>query len=136
MKRISLLVFLAIFALPMFAKHVDVETARTVARTFWSQNMGKSTRATFSDITSQTEFTNFYIFNTDGGFVIVSSEDIAYPVLGYSDKGNFNPERIGLNTLDWLRGYQHHIQYGIDNGIAATEEISEMWYKLRNFGTL
>ena len=132
MKKLFLWALLAIFTLPMFAKHVDVENARTVARSFWEQNLGKQTRATFSDITSQTEFTNFYIFNTSGGFVIVSADDIAYPVLGYSDEGSFNTDNIGPNTLNWLRGYQLQIQFGIDNDIAATEEISNQWYKLQN----
>ena len=118
--------------LPMFAKHVDVETAQQVARNFWELNVAKSDGVAFIDVTSQTEFSNFYIFNTNGGFVIVSSDDIAYPVLGYSDEGSFNTSNIGINTLDWLRGYQRHIQYGIDNNIKATDEISEMWYKLQN----
>lgn len=132
MKKLFLWALLAIFTLPMFAKHVDVENARTVARSFWEQNLGKQTRATFSDVTSQTEFTNFYIFNTGDGFVIVSADDIAYPVLGYSDEGSFNTDNIGPNTLNWLRGYQRQIQFGIDNNIAATEEISNQWYKLQN----
>ena len=132
MKKLFLWALLAIFTLPMFAKHVDVENARTVARSFWEQNLGKQTRATFSDVTSQTEFTNFYIFNTGDGFVIVSADDIAYPVLGYSDEGSFNTDNIGTNTLNWLRGYQRQIQFGIDNDIAATEEISNQWYKLQN----
>ncbi|MBO7481616.1 MAG: C10 family peptidase, partial [Bacteroidales bacterium] len=132
MKRLFLLALLVLFTLPIFAKHVDVETAQTVARSFWEQNIDKSTPATFSDVTSQTEFTNFYIFNTDGGFVIVSSYDIAYPVLGYSNEGSFNTSNIGINTLEWLRGYQRQIQFGIDNDIKATEEISNQWYNLQN----
>ena len=83
MKKLFLWALLAVFTLPIFAKHVDVETAKTVARTFWEQNLGKQTRATFSDVASQTEFTKFYILNTGDGFVIVSADDIAVPILGY-----------------------------------------------------
>ena len=50
---------LVLLTLPIFAKHVDVENAKVVASTFCSQNVGKLTRAPFSDVTSQTEFTNF-----------------------------------------------------------------------------
>ena len=132
MKRLFLLALLVLFTLPIFAKHVSVETAQQVARNFWEQNVVKSTDVIFSDVTSQTEFTNFYIFNTDGGFVIVSADDIAYPVLGYSDEGSFNTSNIAINTLEWLRGYQRQIQFGIDNNIKATEEISDLWYKLQN----
>jgi len=130
MKRLSLLALLVIFTLPIFAKHVDVETARIVAGTFWEQNVGKSTHATFSDVTSQTEFTNFYIFNTDGGFVIVSADDIATPILGYSENGTFSTENIPVNILEWLQGYENEIRQGISNGVSASSEIAADWEKL------
>ncbi|MBQ6277269.1 MAG: C10 family peptidase [Bacteroidales bacterium] len=125
-------IVLLIFALPALAKHVDVETAKAVARTFWSQNLGKQTRATFSDVTSQTEFTNFYIINADGGFVIVSANDIAHPILGYSDSGNFDPQNIPVNMHGWLLGYEDEIDWGISNGATASTEIEAEWEKLSN----
>ncbi|MBR6067622.1 MAG: C10 family peptidase [Bacteroidales bacterium] len=130
MRRLSLLALLVLFTLPIFAKHVDVENAKVVASTFWSQNVGKLTRAPFSDVTSQTEFTNFYIFNTSDGFVIVSADDIAYPILGYSDAGNFDPQNIPVNMYEWLQGYEDEIQFGIENGISASAEIAADWEKL------
>ena len=130
MKRLALLALLVLFTLPIFAKHVDVEVARTVARTFWEQNLGKQTRATFSDVTSQTEFTKFYIFNNSDGFVIVSADDIAVPILGYSDAGNFDPQNIPINMYEWLQGYEHDISLGISNGVSASTEIATDWRKL------
>ncbi|MBO7571901.1 MAG: C10 family peptidase [Bacteroidales bacterium] len=132
MKRLSLLALLVLFTLPIFAKHVDVETAQTVARSFMTQNLGVSTRAALSDVTSQTEFTNFYIFNTDGGFVIVSADDIATPILGYSDAGTFDPNNIPVNMYEWLQGYEHDISLGKSNGVSASNEIAVDWNKLRN----
>ena len=125
-----MLALLALFTLPIFAEHVDVEVARTVARSFWEQNLGKQTRATFSDVTSQTEFTKFYIFNTSDGFVIVSADDIAVPVLGYSDSGNFDPQNIPVNMYEWLLGYEHDISLAISNGVSASENIATDWRKL------
>ena len=119
-----------IFALPAFAKQVDVETAKNVARTFWTQNLGKQTRSPFSDVTSQTEFTKFYILNTGDGFVIVAADDIASPILGYSDAGNFDPQNIPVNTRGWLLGYENEIGWGISNGVSASEEIAAEWEKL------
>ncbi|MBO7133457.1 MAG: C10 family peptidase [Bacteroidales bacterium] len=130
MRRLFLLALLVLFTLPIFAKHVDVETAQTVARSFMSQNLGVSTRATFSDVTSQTEFTNFYIFNTDGGFIIVAADDIATPILGYSDAGIFNPNNIPVNMHEWLLGYDRDISLGISNGVSASPEIAADWRKL------
>ena len=132
MRKILLLALLVIFTLPIFAKHVDVETAKVVASTFWSQNVGKTTRSPFSDVTSQTEFTNFYILNTSDGFVIVSADDIATPILGYSENGAFSPENIPVNMYEWLQGYENEIQFGIENGVSASAEIAADWEKLSN----
>ena len=130
MRRLSLLALLVLFTLPIFAKHVDVDNAKVVASTFWTQNVGKLTRAPFSDVTSQTEFTNFYIFNTSDGFVIVSADDIATPILGYSENGAFSPENIPVNMYEWLQGYENEIQMGIENGVSASAEIAADWEKL------
>ena len=58
---------------------------------------------------------DYYVFNRDGGqgYVIVSGDDVASPILGYSDKGSFDfyqaPEYLQflLNqyqyTLEWMR---------------------------------
>ena len=130
MKKLFLWALLAVFTLPIFAKHVDVETAKTVARTFWEQNLGKQTRATFSDVASQTEFTKFYILNTGDGFVIVSADDIAVPILGYSDAGNFDPQNIPVNMYEWLQGYENDINRAISDGVSISAETAANWTKL------
>ena len=130
MKKLFLWALLAVFTLPIFAKHVDVETAKTVARTFWEQNLGKQTRATFSDVASQTEFTKFYILNTGDGFVIVSADDIAVPILGYSDAGNFDPQNIPVNMYEWLQGYENDINRAISDGVSTSAETAANWTKL------
>ena len=52
----------------------------------------------------------FYIFNADGGgFVIVSGDDRTVAILGYSDKGNINIEKLPDNVRYWLNGYAEQI---------------------------
>lgn len=118
------------------AKHVDLETAKSVAVTFWENNVQKSnihkSGYEFYDIAAQTEFTNLYIFNTNGGFVIVSSDDAAKPILGYSQQGSFDPNNIPVNAREWLNNYNREIQYAIDNNIESGEETREAWNNLRN----
>ena len=116
------------------AKHVDVETAKNVARTFWNKNAhgAKGNAGKLIDVTSQTNFSNFYIFNTAEGFIIVSNDDVVMPILGYSTEGQFNGENIPVNTLGWLKGYEAEIQYAIEKGLVATEKISAEWEQLAN----
>lgn len=48
----------------------------------------------------------FHIFNSaDNRFVIVSADDRLNPILGYSDAGNFDPDRIPENMKWWLNEY-------------------------------
>ena len=136
MKKHLFLIVLIVLSLSAFAKHVNVETARSVAKTFWTMNVQKGnmmkSSVEFADITSQTEFTNFYIFNTAGGFVIVSADDIATPILGYSDENEFDPTNIPVNAREWLQGYESDIYQGIANGLVASAEIAADWANLQS----
>ena len=118
MRKITLLSILLALTMVLFAKHVPMETAKSVAKTFWEQNVLKGdiykAGNVFNDISGQTEFTNLYIFNTNGGFVIVSADDAAKPILGYSQQGSFDPNNIPVNARSWLKGYNREIQYAID----------------------
>ena len=136
MRKITLLSILLALTMVLFAKHVPMETAKSVAKTFWEQNVQKGNifkaGNVFNDISDQTEFTNLYIFNTNGGFVIVSADDAAKPILGYSQQGSFDPNNIPVNARSWLKGYNREIQYAIDNNIETGEETRNAWDNLRN----
>ena len=60
----------------------------------------------------------YYVFNAnDGkGFVIASGDDVAVPILGYSDTGTFNEDEIPDNMRAWLHGYELEIQWAIEHG--------------------
>ena len=49
----------------------------------------------------------YYVFNIgdNGGFVIVSGDDAAYPVLGYSRNGHFDADNLPDNMKMWLDAY-------------------------------
>jgi len=54
----------------------------------------------------------FYIFNrgSDSGFVIVSGDDRANTILGYSDTGNFSTDNMPENLKFWLNNYKTDLQ--------------------------
>ena len=71
-----------------------------------------------------------YVFgnNTEKGFMVVSADDVAMPLLGYSDNNYFDPENIPTNLKAWLDGYARQIAYAANNAtfagtptVAATE---------------
>ena len=53
----------------------------------------------------------FYVVNVNGneGFVIVSGDDRARPILAYSLHGGFTPDALPANSQSWLQGYQEEI---------------------------
>lgn len=56
---------------------------------------------------------DYYIFNNgkDNGFIIVSGDDKAAPVLGYCDKGSFDANDIPDGMRYWLECYAEQMQY-------------------------
>jgi hypothetical protein len=53
----------------------------------------------------------YYIFNAvDGGFVIVSGDDRATDILGYSYQGHLDAAAMPANLRWWLQGYAREIE--------------------------
>ena len=54
-----------------------------------------------------------YVFNnaTDGGYVIVSNDDRAVPILGFSTSGKIDPDAMPDNMRNWLQGYADEIAW-------------------------
>ena len=53
----------------------------------------------------------YYIFNAEGngGYVIISGDDLTEPVLGYSEEGNIIPDRMPENMKAWLEIGRAHV---------------------------
>ena len=64
----------------------------------------------------------YHIFNVadEGGFVIVSGDDRAVPVLGYADAGYLDPEHMPEGLQDLLEGYAEEIETMGNNGVNGT----------------
>ncbi len=66
---------------------------------------------------SQSPF--YYVFNrgNDAGFIIVSGDDSAEDVLGYAEKGSFDPDNIPDNMQAFLKGYEEQIDMARSKGL-------------------
>ena len=93
------------------AKPVNSITARLVANT-WMSAMGMKNTASLVDVTSQSPFTEFYIFASDaGGFILVSADDCVMPVLGYSVGNHFQVKEMPIHVRSFLEGYEREIRF-------------------------
>ena len=112
MKRNFLSILALFVALLAWASPVDQQTAEQTARQFFNKRSGKKA-APLKAVSMKERLLKsasvgdapYYIFNIgDGdGFVIVSGDDAAIPVLGYSDKGTFDWENMPDNLREWMR---------------------------------
>lgn len=59
-----------------------------------------------------------YVFNNPeaGGYYVLSADDIAYPVLGYSDHGTFTKADMTPEMEWWLGEYVRQIEYAATHG--------------------
>ena len=78
----------------------------------------------------------FYVFNHSHGFVIVSADDCAIPILGYSDEGQFNPDNLPVQMEEYLQFFVEQIQYAVNESIVSDKKTLEQWKLVRTMGCI
>ncbi len=75
----------------------------------------------------------YYVFNvnTNDGFVMITADDAAVPVLGYALRGHYDPNIKADNFRKWVENYKEQMRFIIENNVQATAEISLRWENLR-----
>lgn len=141
MKRLNLVFITLLLSFFAFAERVNEAEAWQIATNFMNapvvNTAGKRVARIprrFIKMNQQiVPSQNFYVFNsTDGnGFLIVSADDVARPILGYSDSGTIDVSNMPENMRWWLSQYNVQIKWAQDNNISASEEITEEWNKYR-----
>lgn len=100
----------------LHAETIGQKEAKTMAQKFFNESRGFVTPPVAyvyngKDLTTQRLFTPFYVFNSPaGGFVVVSAENKAFPILGYSLKQNFDRERMTPMVRDILSDFARDIE--------------------------
>ena len=132
MKKVNILLGLLLLFCFTYGNQIDETTAKKVGQAFLSNRINSETlkstanlqvvyKANFkmsNTMASIQSVTFFYIFNaSSNGFIIVAGDDNVTPILGYSDKGAFDPSNLPQNVAKWLEGYKNQIRYVIDNKI-------------------
>ena len=139
MKKTLSLLLLVLFSIGIVtAEPVGVEKARTVALNFLKMADPANTQLTqqsLVDITSTTPFHEFYVFSVqEKGFILVSGDDRALPILGYSLSNPFVSKDMPMQVLEWLLGYDEQIVRLKENDILPTEEVTDEWNILEQQG--
>ena len=111
MKRTIIFSLLLALSLVAMARPVSPDAARRVAQA-WMKGQGMMNSAALQDVTSQTPFTEFYVFAApEGGFILVSADDCVQPVLGYSVENRFMAKNMPENVRGFLENYEREIRW-------------------------
>ncbi|HNW97927.1 MAG TPA: C10 family peptidase [Bacteroidales bacterium] len=134
MKKIVTFFMLMIFGMTLLAKPVSKEEAQNVAVSFHKHYVPGKADYTISDVVeySYNGISTFYVFNFKaGGYVMVSADDAAIPILAHSDSGTFDKNAISPSETAWLEDYSKQIESIVSNNIDNTETLKE-WKKIQN----
>ena len=135
MRKTNLLLMLYVLAVSSvqtaFSKPVDVQTAQKTALTYYtfnSQNSNPSVLRLAYTRMEADKTVDFYIFDIlPKGFVIVSGDDNADPVIAFSDETFFEANVPNSGIKDWLDDVANNMSYLITNHVQADAEITSKW---------
>lgn len=147
MKKLTILFILLLFlATPTLPKSISPKTATAVAENFTAALQLNNNITQLSLVETITTFVEdpfyygqaiekpiLYVFNlSDQGFVLVSGDDVAYAILGYSELSQWQENNQPYAFRKWVEGYKNQITYAIVNGFEATAEARQSWELLKN----
>lgn len=140
MKKIFFGLAALMLSMTVLAERVSQEDAALVANNF--MNVGNTVsgvqKAPAKKMVLKKAATasenQYYVYeNANGeGWVMVAANDIAHPILAYSETGHFRTDNQPANLKVWLRGYDSQILKAENAGLVANDEVKNEWSALRS----
>ena len=124
LKIIVLFTFISV----LICRPVDIESASNVSKNFFESRTGNVYNTSNIQTIVEDGETLLYIFILDPiGFIIVSGNDAAMPILGYSFENEFKEDGLPIQ-LDWMFDqYKNEIMGLYANNSIASDEIRQKW---------
>ena len=136
MKKISFILVLVfcLTASNIYGKQISIDEAQSLALNHMRRNHDPRIHGT-EPVTQQLELVleaksnsldvDYYVFNKGkcDGYIIVSGDDKAAPVLGFSDEGTFDINNIPDGLQYWLEVYSQEMHYLRSNPNAQAASI-------------
>ena len=126
--RKSITLFLILAAISAGGREITPSEASSVASEFFGAVNGVGRKSPVSRVLtdggSMSVSQPYYVFNADDnrGFVIVSGDDRAQKILGYSDKGSFDFDNVPPQLAGMLAGYSERLK-----SVSAGAEPHPSW---------
>lgn len=126
--RKSITLFLILAAISAGGREITPSEASSVASEFFGAVNGVGRKSPVSRVLTDggpmSVSQPYYVFNADDnrGFVIVSGDDRAQKILGYSDKGSFDFDNMPPQLAGMLAGYSERLK-----SVSAGAEPHPSW---------
>lgn len=133
MKKALLGILFALFLLSTYAEKVPADILAQLGTNAYQQRCPANVEVTLKNmefLTQDGDTLMALLHFQNGGFLLISADDAAIPVLGYSTTDDLPLEDIAPATRQWLKAYQDQIIQIRQKGLSATEEIAAMWRSL------
>ena len=139
---LSILLLFIFSNLHLWSKQIDQKEAKRIAENFINNqfsNLKKSQRFQLQLVyTAENEISNlkknhsqkyYYVYNigANQGFIIISADDINYPIIGYSNSGYYDAANLPENFQSWMKTVELGMQQAFDNSTKPTKEIQKEW---------
>lgn len=145
MRRLYSLFLFFLTASSLLADNISVERAQAVAQQFF-EALEPATRSTFSKWqlvwdgedgnTRSVNAPTFYVFNKqEGGFVIVSGDNIASPIVAYSRNGSFPTGERPANLDFWMEHYRKGVNEARERNTTPNAETLNAWNNISALAT-
>ncbi|HEX3009943.1 MAG TPA: C10 family peptidase, partial [Bacteroidales bacterium] len=135
MKRFYYLLLLSFVALNIYANPVNEEIALKAAKNFilhYSRLKSTNVNLISQEVKTYNNTSTFYAFNNStGGWILISANDVAIPVLAYSTTGEWNDATVNPTAKLWIESYNKEIYQAIENG-QTNEASRQEWDNLLN----
>ena len=131
---------LALTCVTLQARPVDQETAKRLGQSFVKANFEFTRQSDQLDLV-QTAFSDrgeacYYIFNVgETGFVIMAADDNYRPVIGYSDRGVFDPDDMAPALADYLEVVRQGVMMASQSA-SPKAAVAADWAMLEKCGRL
>jgi hypothetical protein len=133
MKKIIYLSFISILGINLaHAKPVIPASAKTVAENFYKLNAQtpvNSVVLAYTEVSATSGLPLFYAFNINNGYVIVTAEDAANPIIGYSTSNTFVVPEAYTTIGHWLKNRGKEIDALRANNMVADAKTAAEWTK-------
>jgi len=150
MKKLLLFQIVFFYCFSIFAAHVTEKVAKNAAQKHYSIMFEKNTQQVPGEIalslvyayslstnneleqvaTSGTPLLYIFNVNQDDGFVIISADDRAEPILGYTLEGSYTGENVPPGLLGLIHQYAKEINYLINESNVKSIKVDDSWSEL------